>query len=91
MVNVDEMSETHLRNAFKKLIREGLTPEGEVVVDKVNPKSATKALKALDTAKQAITLMGTAASTEGTDWWEKAINGMTNIQVQLNTYIEEDA
>ena len=43
-ISVDDMDADHLRNAFKKLIKDQLIPEGRVVSNVVDQKLSLKAL-----------------------------------------------
>ena len=85
-VNVDEMDEVHLRNAFKKLIREQLVPEGKVQVMEVNPVNATKALQSLGYAIGHIKEMGTDATEEGEAHWLQIQKYLTDTQILLTQY-----
>ena len=73
-VDVDSMSEDHLRNALKKLIRDAVPPKGEVVKEKVwtdnDTKTVNTAIKALVTARQAIALIPYELTVEGEKHWD---------------------
>ena len=73
-VDVDTMSEDHLRNALKKLIRDAVPPKGEVVKERVwtdnDTKTVNTAIKALDTARQAIALIPHDLTFEGEKHWD---------------------
>jgi hypothetical protein len=57
-LDIDTMDEVHLRNVLKKLVKDGVAPKGEVVVDKVDIVNVNKALNALGVAKKNIAMMG---------------------------------
>ena len=87
-LNVDTMDEVHLRNVLKKLIREGVAPKGEVVVDKVDVVSLNKALKALAVAKNNIAMMGLSATDEGETFWQANIELMTDVEISLSAQLK---
>jgi hypothetical protein len=89
-LNVDEMDEVHVKNVLKKLIRESLTPEGHVEVVAVDVTEASKALKALNTAKTAIAVMGIVATEEGEGHWQANIDLLTEVQVELSSLIRKE-
>jgi hypothetical protein len=88
-LNVDTMDEVHLRNVLKKLIREGVAPKGEVVVDKVDTINITKALKSLSTAIGYIATMGLSATAEGETFWQANLELMVDVEISLQAQLKE--
>jgi stage V sporulation protein SpoVS len=87
-LDIDEMDEGHLRNVLKKLIKDGVAPKGEVVVDKVDVVNVNKALKALAVAKSNIAMMGLSATDEGESFWQANIELMTEVEISLSAQLK---
>tara|TARA_R110000822_G_scaffold54105_1_gene138956 strand:+ start:331 stop:651 length:321 start_codon:yes stop_codon:yes gene_type:complete len=87
-LDIDTMDEGHLRNVLKKLIKDGVAPKGEVVVDKVDVVNVNKALKALAVAKNNIAMMGLSATDEGETFWQANIELMTDVEISLSAQLK---
>tara|TARA_R110000823_G_scaffold259403_2_gene380576 strand:+ start:277 stop:597 length:321 start_codon:yes stop_codon:yes gene_type:complete len=87
-LDIDTMDEGHLRNVLKKLIKDGVAPKGEVVVDKVDVVNVHKALKALAVAKSNIAMMGLSATDEGETFWQANIELMTDVEISLSAQLK---
>ena len=87
-LDIDTMDEGHLRNVLKKLIKDGVAPKGEVVVDKVDVVNVNKALKALAVAKSNIAMMGLSATDEGEIFWQANIELMTEVEISLSAQLK---
>ena len=87
-LDIDKMDEGHLRNVLKKLIKDGVAPKGEVVVDKVDVVNVNKALKALAVAKNNIAMMGLSATDEGETFWQANIELMTDVEISLSAQLK---
>ena len=87
-LDIDKMDEGHLRNVLKKLIKDGVAPKGEVVVDKVDVVNVNKALKALAVAKSNIAMMGLSATDEGESFWQANIELMTEVEISLSAQLK---
>jgi len=87
-VNVDEMSEVHLRNVLKKLLRDAEAPKGRVEVPAPvwgddDDKLVKQALKALDTAKAAIATMQQSLTPQGEKHWQANVELLIEVQTDL--------
>ncbi len=87
-LDIDKMDEDHLRNVLKKLVKDGVAPKGEVVVDKVDIVNVNKALKALAVAKNNIAMMGLSATDEGESFWQANIELMTDVEISLSAQLK---
>ena len=87
-LDIDKMDEDHLRNVLKKLVKDGVAPKGEVVVDKVDIVDVNKALKALAVAKNNIAMMGLSATDEGESFWQANIELMTDVEISLSAQLK---
>ena len=87
-LDIDKMDEDHLRNVLKKLVKDGVAPKGEVVVDKVDIVNVNKALKALAVAKNNIAMMGLSATDEGETFWQANIELMTDVEISLSAQLK---
>ena len=86
LVNVDEMDEIHVRNVLKKLIKDELAPEGEVVSIAVDAVHASKALKSLEYALKHIKVMGSEHTEEGAKHWKGITKYLRDTQILLAQY-----
>ena len=89
-INVDDMDEGHLRNAFKKLIKDKLAPEGRVVANEVNAKAALKALASVQAALVDLRKVDMTASNEGVDHWKGVNKYLTSVGLLLDQYANPD-
>jgi len=89
-INVDAMDEGHLRNAFKKLIKDQLVPEGRVVQTIVDPKQSLKALASVQAALIDLRKVDFTASEEGTEHWKGVNHYLASVGLLLNEYANPD-
>lgn len=90
LVDIDTMDEVHVRNVLKKLVREKLAPEGEVVAITVDEVHASKALKSMEYAIKHINSMGTEHTEEGTKHWKGIVKYLRDTQLLLAEYTESN-
>jgi len=88
-LDIDTMDEVHLRNVLKKLVKDGVAPKGEVVVDKVDVVNVTKALKALTVAKSNIAMMGLSATEEGETFWQANLELLADMEISLSAQFKK--
>lgn len=89
-ISVDDMDADHLRNAFKKLIKDQLIPEGRVVSNVVDQKLSLKALASVQAAIIDIRKIDMSASEEGVEHWKGVRKTLANVGILLDQYANPD-
>ena len=87
-LDIDQMSETHLRNVLKKLVRDKAVPEGTITKNVVDISLCEKAIRHLADAKTAIATMGLTATVFGEEHWEQQIDTLTKVQIELSEQLK---